>query len=62
MDRWCRPRAIAKGAVVPLSQVWALTQPWYADRLDYEWRPRTPADMGALLAAAGLSGDFWRVA
>jgi hypothetical protein len=52
---------VTRGAVVPLEQVWRLTAPWYADRLDYDWTPRTPAAMERLLADAGLTGDFWRV-
>jgi len=52
---------VTRGAVVPLEQVWRLSVPWYADRLDYDWTPRTPAAMERLLADAGLTGDFWRV-
>ena len=47
---------------MPLDQVWTLAQPWYADRLDETWRPRTPDAMQRLLDAAGLTGPFWRVA
>lgn len=61
MDRWCAERHIARGSVVPLAQVWQLARPWYADRLDYEWTPRTPETTEQLLSAAGLSGEFWRV-
>ena len=61
MERWCRDRQVPSGAIVPLEQVWRLAKPWYADRLDYEWTPRTPAAMERLLADAGLTDDFWRV-
>jgi hypothetical protein len=61
VDRWCGERQVTRGAVVPLEQVWRLSAPWYADRLDYDWTPRTPAAMERLLADAGLAGDFWRV-
>jgi hypothetical protein len=46
---------------VPLEQVWRLAGPWYADRLDERWAPRTPDAMQRLLADAGLTGEFWRV-
>jgi hypothetical protein len=59
VDRWCRDRQVARGAVVPLEQVWRLAMPWYADRLDYDWTPRTPAAMEHLFAEAGLTSDFW---
>jgi hypothetical protein len=52
---------VTRGAVVPLEQVWRLAVPWYADRLDDEWTPRTPAAMERLLAGAGLTDDFWRL-
>jgi hypothetical protein len=41
--------------------VWALTAPWYANRLDYMWTPRTPEAIERLLTDAGLTGQFWRV-
>ncbi len=44
-----------------LEQAWQLAQPWYADRLDDEWTPRTPEAMERLLTGAGLTGEFWRV-
>jgi hypothetical protein len=52
---------VTRGAVVPLEQVWRLAAPWYADRLDYDWMPRTPEAMEGLFIGAGLAGDFWRV-
>jgi hypothetical protein len=51
---------VPRGAVVALEKVWRLAVPWYADRLDYDWTPRTPDAMEALLMDAGLVGDFWR--
>jgi hypothetical protein len=47
--------------VVPLEQVWRLAGPWYANRLDDDWAPRTPDAIEALFTEAGLVGDFWRV-
>jgi hypothetical protein len=61
VDRWCHERRVARGAIVPLEQVWRLAKPWYGDRLDYEWTPRTPAAMERLFADAGLTSDFWRL-
>lgn len=61
MDRWCADRGVPKGAAVPLEQVWRLAGPWYADRLDDNWTPRTADVMERLLSDAGLTGDFWRV-
>jgi hypothetical protein len=49
------------GAIVPLEQAWRLAGPWYADRLDEAWTPRTPEVMQRLFTEAGLTGEFWRV-
>jgi hypothetical protein len=61
IDRWCAERQMAKGAVVPVEQVWRLAGPWYADRLDENWSPRTGETMKRLLGAAGLTGEFWQL-
>ena len=47
--------------MVPLEQVWRLAKPWYANRLDYNWTPRTADAMETLFSNAGLTGDFWRL-
>ena len=46
---------------MPLEQVWRLAGPWYANRLDEDWRPRTTEAIEQLFADAGLTGDFWRM-
>ena len=50
-----------RGAVIPLEQMWRLTGPWYADRLNEDWRPKTAEVVERLLTEAGLTGDFWRL-
>jgi hypothetical protein len=42
--------------------LWSLTGPWYADRLDEFWVPKTPETVDRLLTSAGFTGAFWRVA
>ena len=39
--------------------MWALARRWYDDRLDLDWRRRTPAERQAILDAVGLTGPFW---
>ncbi len=34
---------------------------WYHDRLDPQWRRRTPEETQALFATLGLTGPFWQV-
>jgi hypothetical protein len=52
---------VPRGASVSLEKVWRLAAPWYANRLDHNWTPRTPDAMEALFTNAGLTGDFWRL-
>jgi len=46
---------------VDLGTAWRLARPWYRDRLDHDWRPKTAARMRELFEGAGLRGDFWDV-
>jgi len=46
---------------VSLDQAWRLAGPWYADRLDEDWRPKSADSMRRMFADAGLTGEFWRV-
>ena len=61
MDRWCAEYRVPRGASVALDRLWRLTGPWYADRLNEDWRPKTPDAIERLFTEAGLTGDFWRV-
>jgi hypothetical protein len=40
----------------------ALGCAWFGDRLRPEYRPRTLAEAQAVLAALGLTGEFWDLA
>jgi hypothetical protein len=61
VDRWCTARGELRGAIVDLETIWKLSRPWYVDRLDHDWRPKTPQRIRELFENAGLSGDFWDV-
>jgi hypothetical protein len=61
VDRWLRDTRHAKGAVVPLAQVWELARAWYGDPRDPSWRPRTRDESQAVIASVGLTGEFWEL-
>jgi hypothetical protein len=42
-----------------LAQCWALSEWWYAGRLDRDYRRPPLGHFQDLLRAAGLSGDAW---
>jgi hypothetical protein len=58
---WLQSNGKTLGAIVPLSQVWRLAKAWYVDPRDASWRPRTRDESQAVLAGAGLTGDFWEL-
>jgi hypothetical protein len=49
------------GATTSVETLCELAHAWYSDRLDPDWRPHTLEQNQAILAALGLSGDFWRL-
>jgi hypothetical protein len=49
------------GATVPIATLAALARDWYGDRLQPDWRPRTPEQSQAILERHGLTGEFWRL-
>jgi hypothetical protein len=61
VNRWCEKFRLPRGATLPLDQVWRLSGPWYEDRLQEHWRPKTVEKIERIFAEAALTGDFWRV-
>jgi hypothetical protein len=60
--KWTTANDQDVGAIVPLAQVWKLAKAWYPDPRSRSWRPRTRDESQAVLAFAGLVGDFWELA
>ena len=44
-----------------METMWRLTQDWYGDRLDPDFRPRPVEEMQAKLMRVGLRSDFWQL-
>jgi hypothetical protein len=47
--------------MLPLGQVWALSQAWYGNRLSPDYQGRTREQVAAIFAGLGLRGAFWEV-
>lgn len=62
LRRWRIERDLPEGATLTLEQQWNLARIWYADRMDPDWKRRTPAEAEAVFAEVGLSGPFWGLA
>ena len=56
---WCRARALPVRPLVRIDQLWGLARAWYSTRLQTTSRRPQPAEMRAIFAGLGLSGDFW---
>jgi hypothetical protein len=60
--RWAEERSIPIGGTLTTDQGWRLAHAWFHDRLDLEWRRRTPEEAQTLFASIGLTGPFWQLA
>ena len=59
IERWLAGRAA--GGTMPLATLVEVSHGWFGDRLAPDWRPRTRDENQAILARAGLTGEFWRL-
>jgi hypothetical protein len=50
-----------RGAMMTLPQAWELSQKWYGNRLDPDFRRPTKDEAQAIFASVGLIGEFWRL-
>ena len=50
------------GAIMPVENLWQLTQHWYEGRLSPDWKPRPREWSQELLSDAGFTGSFWTLA
>ncbi len=57
---WCRQTGEPRGEILPLAQVWELSQTCYGDRMSPTFRGISPERARAIFASAGLTSDFWQ--
>jgi hypothetical protein len=61
IDRWCRLWNQPRGEIISLEQQWRLSQAWYHDRMEFDWRRKTITEVDALWAENGLTSAFWHL-
>ena len=61
IDAWCRTRSEPRGETVTLAQVWTLSKAWYGNRMNPDFRGRTPAEAEHVFQQLGLDSPFWKV-
>jgi hypothetical protein len=59
VDDWCYTTGEPRGETIPLAQVWQLSQAWYGDRMNPDFRGRTIAQAHEIFKGVGLESDFW---
>ncbi len=59
VERWCQTWRLPRGEVFSLEQQWGLAQAWYHDRLEPDWRRKTPDEVRTVFAGLGLTSGFW---
>ena len=59
MKRWCVTQRKAFGATMSLDQAWSLSQKWYGNRLELDFRRPTAGEAKDIFEDVGLTGEFW---
>ena len=60
IDDWCAATGEPRGEALPLQQVWELSQAWYGNRMDPDFRGRSIEQVVELFSRFGLTSEFWR--
>ncbi len=58
---WMDRTGHAFGAMIDFETMWAIAQPWYAGRLEADWRGLSAQAGQAIFDELGLTGDWWRL-
>lgn len=61
MNRWCDQWNQPLGMIISLQLQWKLAQAWHADRLEFEWRHKTVAEIEKLWQELELTSPFWDI-
>lgn len=60
-DEWLGARGLDHGVTLSVEQQWALARVWYSNRMEPDWRRRTPEEAERVFEDLGLTGEFWRL-
>lgn len=59
VDRWCRQRDLARGALLDPLTAWQLAYEWFRNKVKPDWRRHTLEETEALFKRLGLTDAFW---
>ena len=61
VDEWCASRALPKGDVRPIKQVWSFAAEWYAKHADQNWQKCSVADAVQIFDRHQLTHSVWQL-
>jgi hypothetical protein len=61
VNRWLKKTGQLGGETIGMEAMWKLAAGWYSDPRAATWRPRSRDESQAVIAAAGLTGEFWEL-
>jgi hypothetical protein len=61
LNEWLAANKADRGEVFSISQMWALSQRWYRDRMSPDFHGRTLEQVQELFREFGLTSQFWQV-
>jgi hypothetical protein len=60
LEAWLHAENSTRGATLTVSQLWRLSQRWYHNRLDVDYRGRTKSEVQEIFREVGLDAEFWQ--
>ncbi|MGH2729429.1 MAG: hypothetical protein ACRDJI_02350 [Actinomycetota bacterium] len=61
LDRWLLEQNLARGETLTVGQQWELARIWHSNRMDADWRRRTPQEAQEVFTQVGLTSEFWKL-
>lgn len=61
VDDWCATRAISKGDVRPIEQIWRFAAEWYGRHADENWKKWTTREAAEMFSRHNLTGPIWQL-
>ena len=61
LNEWLASKPAARGAVLSIAQLWALSQRWYYNRMALEYHGRTMDEVQEIFNEVGLTSEFWQL-
>jgi hypothetical protein len=61
LERWLSEQSLGRGETLTVEQQWDLARIWHSNRMDPDWRRRTPREAQEVFTQVGLTSDFWKL-